>query len=89
MAVRALGVESRTLPAAKKRVSYRTTLVAAGGSGGYTWKRTKGKLPKGLKLSRAGVLSGKAATKVSARFRVRVTDSSGARSTAWVRLRVR
>ena len=86
---RALAIDSRTLPTAKKRTRYRAALVASGGSGGYVWKRVKGKLPKGLTLSRTGTVTGRATKKGSVRFQVRATDSSGARTTAWVRIRVR
>jgi hypothetical protein len=46
-------------------------------------------LPKGMTLSKSGVVSGKAKSRGVKKFRVRVTDSAGATSTRWVRLRVR
>jgi hypothetical protein len=63
--------------------------VASGGSGSYTWKRTKGSLPKGLTLSKSGSVSGRAKSKGTTRVRVRVTDSTGTTSLRWVRIRVR
>jgi hypothetical protein len=87
--VAALRVATSTLPAAARKKPYRATLVASGGTGPYTWKRTKGSLPKGLKLSKSGTVSGKAKARSTKRIRVRVTDSSGGSSVRWVRIRVR
>jgi hypothetical protein len=77
------------LPTAGRKKPYRQTLVASGGSGTYTWKRSKGSLPKGMTLSKSGVVSGKAKARGVKKFRVRVTDSAGATTVRWVRLRVR
>jgi hypothetical protein len=82
-------VQTSALPAAARKRPYRATLVASGGSGSYTWTRSKGSLPKGLTLSRAGAVTGKAKAKGTKRLRVRVTDSAGATSLRWVRIRVR
>jgi hypothetical protein len=85
----ALVIQTRALPAAKRKKAYRATLLASGGTGQYTWKRSKGKLPKGLTLTRSGVLIGKPKARTSKRFRVQVTDSAGRTSRVWLRIRVR
>jgi hypothetical protein len=84
-----LGILTSTLPTAAKEKPYRATLVASGGSGSYTWKRTKGSLPRGLTLSKSCSVSGRAKAKGATRVRVRVTDSTGTTSLRWVRIRVR
>lgn len=60
-----LKVETTTLPKATRGARYETTLVAYGGKEPYKWKKV-GKLPKGLALSQAGVLSGTPSTKLAA-----------------------
>ena len=85
----ALSVQTSSLPAAARKKPYRAALVASGGSGSYTWTRSKGSLPKGLTLSRSGSVTGKAKAKGTKKLRVRVTDSAGATSLRWVRIRVR
>ncbi|HSO04835.1 MAG TPA: Ig domain-containing protein, partial [Candidatus Limnocylindrales bacterium] len=87
--VAALSVATSTLPAAARKKPYRATLAASGGTGPYMWKRTKGSLPKGLTLSKSGTVSGKAKARSTKRIKVRVTDSTGASSVRWVRIRVR
>lgn len=84
-----LSVATSALPSAARKKPYRATLDAAGGSGPYTWKRSKGSLPKGLGLSKSGTVSGRAKSTGVKRFRVRVTDSAGATSMKWMRIRVR
>jgi hypothetical protein len=79
----ALHVSTTSLPAAHKGVHYTTTLVAAGGTTPYKWKVSTGVLPKGLKLSKKGVISGTpAATAVTETFTVTVTDKSHPKQTA-------
>ena len=66
------------LPVATKRVAYRVTLAATGGSSPYTWTIASGKLPTGLSLnSSRGVISGKAGKAGVLTFTVKVTDSKG------------
>jgi putative Ig domain-containing protein len=57
------------------------TLTAAGGAPPYTWAVAGGKLPPGLSLSPAGVITGKNTTSGKFPFQVKVTDSAGATST--------
>lgn len=87
--VAALEVGRGSLPTATRARRYRQVLVASGGVAPYRWKRIKRALPRGLKLSRSGVVSGKAKSRGTWRLRVRVTDSTGERASAWIRIRVR
>jgi hypothetical protein len=57
----AFHVTTTTLPNATPGVAYSTTLKATGGKTPYTWKKTAA-LPKGLKLSKGGKLSGTVAS---------------------------
>jgi hypothetical protein len=59
-----LHVETTTLPNATRGAAYSTQLVAAGGAAPYKWKKTS-KLPKGMKLSKTGVLSGTPSSKAT------------------------
>jgi hypothetical protein len=71
-----LHVETTSLPEATTGVRYEAQLAASGGSEPYKWK-SKGALPKGLKLSTKGLLSGTpTAMPGSYPFEVIVTDSS-------------
>jgi hypothetical protein len=60
-----LEVETTSLPNATRGQAYSFQLVAAYGTTPYKWKKI-GKLPKGLKLSKEGVLSGTPSTKLAA-----------------------
>ena len=55
-----LAVVTTTLAPGSAGVTYLQTLTASGGNAPYTWKLVKasGALPKGVKLSKAGILSG-------------------------------
>lgn len=55
--VSGLHVETSAPPEATRGMAYSTQLVASGGIPPYKWKKV-GKLPKGLKLNKEGVLSG-------------------------------
>jgi Carboxypeptidase regulatory-like domain/Putative Ig domain len=50
-------IESSSLPAANREVHYEAQLVAGGEDPPFKWKK-KGALPKGLRVSKTGVLSG-------------------------------
>ncbi len=76
-----LTISTRSLKAGKTRKWYRDQLVAAGGVGAYSWKVSAGKLPKGLKLSKSGLISGKPAKKETVSFTARLTDPSGVTAT--------
>jgi hypothetical protein len=62
------------LPPASVGVAYSNTLMASGGTGGYTWSATG--LQTWLTLSTAGILSGTAPIASPVTFNATVTDSS-------------
>ena len=63
-------------------VSYAQSNTASGGSGGYTFSISSGRLPDGLTLSSSiGLVSGTPTTAGSFDYTVKVTDSSGATAT--------
>jgi hypothetical protein len=73
------GVQVRTgeLPEAARGSAYSVQLVASGGSSPYKWKKV-GKLPKGLKLTKGGILQGTPSSKLaqgSYPLEVSVSDS--------------
>jgi hypothetical protein len=73
-----LHVETSSLPGAVRGQTYEAQLVAFGGREPDKWKKT-GKLPKGLKLSKTGLLSGTPSTRLAAgdyTIEVSVSDSS-------------
>jgi Putative Ig domain/FG-GAP repeat len=73
----ALRVEASTLPVATRGRAYKTGLVACGGAPPYKWKNV-GALPKGLKLTKTGVISGTPKPKLAAAsyaVGVKVADS--------------
>ncbi|HTR72601.1 MAG TPA: Ig-like domain-containing protein, partial [Solirubrobacteraceae bacterium] len=53
-----LHVTTSSLPEVTPGVHYSEQLQATGGIAPYKWKRVTGQLPKGLKLSKTGLLSG-------------------------------
>lgn len=72
-----LQVRSGILPGATRGTVYEAPLSATGGTGPYKWKKV-GKLPKGLKLTKAGVIEGTPSSKLAAgsySFVVEVTDA--------------
>jgi hypothetical protein len=79
-----LQVRSGTLPEATRGMAYSVQLVASGGTAPYKWKKV-GKLPKGLKLTHAGVIQGVPSTKLaprSYRVGVQVSDSEKPKQSA-------
>ncbi|MBV9919202.1 MAG: hypothetical protein JO153_22070 [Solirubrobacterales bacterium] len=78
----------RTSKLAKARVGHRyaVQLQAALGTTPYHWKVIRGRLPRRLRLTRGGVLSGKPVHAGIYRFTVRVTDSGRSKMTATKRL---
>ncbi|MGV1003459.1 MAG: putative Ig domain-containing protein [Candidatus Nanopelagicales bacterium] len=77
-----LGVVAR-----KKRASIKLTVVA--GKAPMKWKRTAGKLPKGMKLSKKGVLSGKPKKAGTYGFTLQVTDAAKVKAKGVFVLRVK
>ena len=79
-------VRTRTLPAARAGHRYRVALTAVLGTTPYRWRVSKGALPAGLTLSRAGILAGRPRRAGVFRFTAHVTDSTHPRMTATRRL---
>jgi hypothetical protein len=80
---------SRTLPAARVGRRYRARIQATGGTGPYRFGLVSGRLPRGLGLSRTGLLSGVPRSAGRYIFRIRVTDADGATGERPYRLTVR
>ena len=70
----ALSISTTSLPNGYLNIAYSQTLVAAGGSGSYSWSIASGSLPPGLSLSLAGVISGTPTTAGTYTFTVQVSD---------------
>ena len=70
-----------SLPPATHGSTYTEPLAACGGTPPYKWKK-EGKLPKGLKLSPGGILSGTPSVAGSYTVGVKVTDKGKPRHTA-------
>lgn len=76
------------MPAATARVAYSAALRASGGTAPYAWSLAAGGLPAGLRLSRAGTISGKPVKAGTWRFTVKVTDSSAGHLTTTRKLSI-
>jgi len=72
-----LAIETKSLPDGVVGEVYSQTLVASGGSAPYRWDLKSGRLPDGLVLSDAGVISGLPTTSGELEFEARATDQSG------------
>jgi YVTN family beta-propeller protein len=72
-----LAITTASLPKATVGKHYHVTLGATGGQSPYVWSRAKGSLPKGLSVSKAGVVSGKPTKKGKATFTLSVKDATG------------
>lgn len=81
-------VTTSPLPSGIDNVWYRKQLSATGGSGGYTWTKPWGTLPKGLSLGSGGAISGTPKQTGSFNFTVRVKDSKNQSSTKSYTLRI-
>ena len=72
-----LTLSPASLPNGTQGVAYSQTVVASGGSGGYSYSVTSGSLPAGLTLNASsGVISGTPTTTGSSSFTVQAVDSS-------------
>jgi hypothetical protein len=65
LTVLGLHITTTSLPEASPGVAYSQQLQAIGGIPPYKWKVTAGSLPRGLRLSRTGLLSGKVNAKAN------------------------
>lgn len=73
-------ITTTSVPGAAVGTAYSQALIAAGGTGAYTWAISAGALPAGLALSSAGVISGTPTAVGTSNFTVQAT-SAGANST--------
>ena len=72
-----LSITTTSLPSSTSGTPYSFTLAAGGGTPGYTWSITSGKLPVEMSLAPStGVLSGTPSTPGSFSFGVAVSDQS-------------
>jgi hypothetical protein len=76
-ATQVLSIETKSLPDGVVGESYSQTLIASGGSAPYRWDLKSGRLPDGLVLSEAGVVTGTPTTSGAVDFEARASDQSG------------
>jgi uncharacterized repeat protein (TIGR01451 family) len=76
-----LSVPTASLPAATVGAAYSQTLGASGGVAPYSWLLASGRLPNGLSLSGAGVVSGAPTANGNYGFTVWVIDSASGMAT--------
>jgi sugar lactone lactonase YvrE len=81
-----LAILTERLPRGRLHHRYRVRLQASEGTTPYNWSLRHGPLPKGLRLSRSGVISGKPARTGRFRVTVRLRDSSRPRVSVTQRL---
>jgi hypothetical protein len=86
-----LSILTEHLPVAVVHRRYRVRLRAAEGRPPYHWSLARASLPAGLRLSRSGIVTGRARRAGRARVSVRVRDAErpAARATTWLTLVVR
>lgn len=84
-----IAVRTTALPAARHNRRYSQALAAWGGARPLTWTLTSGALPRGLKLSRSGVITGTPTRTGRFTFRVQVHDVAGHAASRALALRVR
>jgi hypothetical protein len=83
-----LSISTTSLAAAISGTTYSQTLQAIGGSGTYSWSIASGRLPAGLSLSAAGVISGTPDATGTVSFVAGVKDSGNPAQTASVSLSI-
>jgi hypothetical protein len=71
-----LTIATSSLAAGTDGAAYTQSLLATGGTPGYTWSITGGSLPAGLTLAGTGVISGTPTVSGTFNFTVQVSDSS-------------
>jgi hypothetical protein len=76
----AVSIATASLPGGTVGVAYSQVLVAAGGTGAYTWSVSAGTLPPGLTLSASGTITG-TPTRAGAAYFTVVAASGGSRAT--------
>ena len=70
-------ITTTSLTAGTVKTAYNATLGVSSGTSPYKWSISSGKLPAGLSLSAAGVISGTPTMAETASFSVKVTDGKG------------
>lgn len=88
VAERAVRITSDRLPGAVRSSAYRATLRAVGGRAPLRWSLVDGTLPRGLRLSPSGVVSGTPGASGAGSVVVRVRDARGATASRRVQLAV-
>jgi len=77
----AFAIITTSLPAGKKGAPYAASVSAAGGNPPYVWKMGKGShLPRGLKLSKSGQITGSPKSSGTISFTIQVSDTKSATS---------
>ena len=85
-----LSIVTTKLPRARRGRKYLVNLRGAEGTTPYRWVRTRGHLPRGLKLKRSGAIEGSPRGRLRTySFTVKVRDSSRPRQVATQRLKLR
>lgn len=87
-AERSVRITSDRLPGAVRSSAYRATLRAVGGRAPLRWSLVSGTLPRGLRLSSSGVVSGTPVASGAGSVVVRVRDGRGATASRRVHLAV-
>ena len=75
-------ITTSSVPGAVVGTAYSQPVIAAGGTGSYTWTLSAGALPAGLALSNAGVISGTPTTVATGTFTVKVTSGTSSATQA-------
>jgi hypothetical protein len=69
-----IAITTATLPSGHVRKPYRAVLESTGGTGDTTWSLVDGRVPDGLSLSSAGVISGRPTAAGTFSFTVQASD---------------
>jgi hypothetical protein len=85
---RVLAVSAAPVRLGRKGRPYTARLVAKGGKAPYRWTRASGPVPRGLRLTAAGRLTGTPTARGRFTFVVRVTDAGRTSATRRVVLRI-
>ncbi len=84
-----LAVVTSLLPAATRKIAYKQTLSAAGGTAPYLWSISSGTLPSGLSLTAlTGIISGTPRFAGTSVFSVTVKDAKGVIATKSLSIKV-
>src|SRR5665213_3509900 len=76
-----VNITTASLPNGQVGASYAQTLLATGGTGGYTWSISSGSLSAGLSLGTSGQITGTPTTSGNSSFTVKVNDTSSGSAT--------